>query len=69
MEVESQPSKGRDGAISALNEAIEALNPAKISSIPPIARAIFGSVSILLTTIRVCLTASFTTIYSGLTPS
>jgi len=42
-------------AISALNEAIEALNPAKISSIPLTAKAVFGSVRTLLTLIRVCL--------------
>jgi hypothetical protein len=53
MEAESQRPKGREGAISALNEAIEALNPAKMSSFPP-AKAVFGSVIILLTLIRVC---------------
>jgi len=36
-----------------LNAAIEALDFAKTSSIPP-AKAVFGSVTILLTTIRVC---------------
>jgi len=39
--------------MSALNEAIEALNPVKVSSFPP-ARAVFGSVTVLLTFIRVC---------------
>jgi hypothetical protein len=53
MESESQRPKGREGAISALNEAIEALNPTKVSSLPP-AKAVFGSVSVLLTLIRVC---------------
>ena len=52
MEAESQRSKGRDGAISALNTAIEALDLAKISNVTQ-AKAVFGSASILLTTIRV----------------
>ena len=52
MEAESQRPKRREDAISALNEAIEALNPVKISSFPP-ARAVFGSATILLTLIRV----------------
>jgi hypothetical protein len=53
METEPQRPEGREGAISALNEAIEALNPAKVSSFPP-AKAVFGSVTVLLTLIRVC---------------
>ena len=48
-----QRPEGREGAISALNEAVEDLNPAKTSNIPP-AKAVFGSVAILLTTVRVC---------------
>ena len=53
MEAESQRPKGRDGAISALNMAIEALNLAKeLSSITP-AKAVFGSVSVILTMIKV----------------
>jgi len=51
--VESQRPKGREDAISALNEAIDGLNPVKTSSFPP-AKAIFGSVTVLLTLIRVC---------------
>ena len=54
MEAKSQRPKGREDAIPALNKAIEALNLAKISSIPPIAEAIFGSVRTLLRLIRVC---------------
>ena len=55
MEVESQrPNlRGREGAMSVLNAAIEALNLAKeLSSITP-AKAIFGSVSVTLSMIRV----------------
>ena len=45
--------KGRNGALSSLNVTIEALNLAKeISGIAP-AKAAFGSVSALLTMIRV----------------
>jgi len=53
MEAKPQPPKGRDGTLSSLNIAIEAMNLAKeISSITP-AKAVFGSVSILLTMVRV----------------
>jgi len=53
MEAESQRPKGREGAISALNVAIEAVNLAKeISSITP-AKAVFGSVGVVLTMTRV----------------
>ena len=53
MEAESQRPKGRDGNISALNATIEALNFAKeLSSITP-AKAVFGSVSVILVAIRV----------------
>jgi hypothetical protein len=52
MEADSQRPKGQEGAIAALNEAIEALNPVKISSFPP-AKAVFGSVIVLLALIRV----------------
>jgi len=53
MEVESQRPKEREGAASELNAAIEALNLAKeVSSVTP-ARAVFGSVSIILTMIKV----------------
>jgi len=52
-QVESQRPKGRKDAMSALNAAIEALSPVKTSSFPP-AKAVFGSVTVLLTFIRVC---------------
>jgi len=53
MTDKSQRPKERDGALSSLNVAIEGLNLAKeLSSITP-AKAVFGSVSVLLTMIRV----------------
>jgi hypothetical protein len=53
MVFDSLQSKGRDRTISTLNVTIEVLNLAKeVSSIAP-AKAIFGTVSILLTLIRV----------------
>ena len=53
MEAKSQRPKGRESTISALDASIEVLNLAKeISSITP-AKAVFGSVSVILTTIRV----------------
>ena len=53
MDPKSQ--RRRDGALSSLNVAIEAVNLAKeISSITP-AKGVFGSVSIVLTMIRVSL--------------
>jgi hypothetical protein len=53
MEADSQRPKGRDGTILALNMAIETLNLAKeVSSIMP-AKAVFGSVSIILAMLRV----------------
>ena len=59
MEAKSQRAKGRDGAISALNVAIETLNLAKeVSSITP-AKAVFGSVSVILTMIKVSLLLFF----------
>ena len=39
--------------MSTLNAAIGALDPAKIPSFPP-AKAVFDSVTVLLTFIRVC---------------
>jgi hypothetical protein len=49
MEAESQRPNEREGTISALNAAIEAMNLAKeLSSITP-AKAVFGSVSVILT--------------------
>ena len=53
MDANSQQPKGRDGALSLLNTAIEALNIANdLSSITP-AKAVFSSVGTLLTMIRV----------------
>ena len=49
----SQGPKRREDTMSTLNAAIGALDPAKISSFPP-AKAVFGSVTALLTLIRVC---------------
>ena len=51
-----QPEKGkdRDPVLSVLNATIDALNIAeKIATIAP-AQAVFGSVSILLTVVKVC---------------
>jgi len=53
MEVESQRPKGRESVISELNTAIEALDLAKDASGIAPAKAVFGSVSIILATIRV----------------
>ena len=53
MDTKPQRPKGRESAISVLNEAIKDLNPAKISNIPP-AEAAFDSVTVLLTLIKVC---------------
>ena len=53
MEAESQRPKEREGTVLVLNTAIGALNLAKeLSSITP-AQAVFGSVSVVLTMIRV----------------
>ena len=53
MVSKSQQQKGRDGAVSKLNEAIEDLNRAEeATSIAP-AKTAFGSTSALLPTIRV----------------
>ena len=68
MEAKSQQPKGREDAISALNEAIKALDLAKeLSSIAP-AKTVFGSINTLLTLIRVC-SCSPTTIFSRFTPN
>jgi len=53
MEAESQQPNERKGATSALNAAIETLNLAKTSCFPP-AKAILGTVVVVLTLIRVC---------------
>ena len=53
MDANSQRLKGRDGVLSLLNAAIEALNIADdLSSITP-AKVVFASVGTLLTMIRV----------------
>ena len=53
MDAISPRPKGQDGVLSALNVAIEGLNLAKeISSVTP-AKAVFGSVSVLLAMIRI----------------
>ena len=59
MAAKPQQPKGQDGTISSLNIAIEAMNLAKeVSSITP-AKAVFGSVSILITMVRVCFLVSY----------
>ena len=53
MTDKSQQPKGRDGVLSSMNMAIDGLNLAKeLSSITP-AKAVFGSVAVLLTMIKV----------------
>ena len=53
MTNKSQQPKGRDGILSPLNVAIDGLNLAKeLSSATP-AKAVFGSVAVLLTMIKV----------------
>ena len=53
MTDKSQQPKGRDGVLSTLDLAIDALNLAKeVSSVTP-AKAVFGTVAILLAMIRV----------------
>ena len=59
MELKSQRPKEWEGSVSMLSATIEALNLAKeISSIMP-AKVVFGSVSIILTMIRVSFPLSF----------
>ena len=53
MEAESQRPKGRKKTISALNVAIETLNLAKEVSVITPAKAVLGSVSVILVMIRV----------------
>jgi len=53
MDAKSQRPKEREGVLSSLNVAIEGLNLAKeIAAVAP-AKAAFGSVSVLLTMVRV----------------
>ena len=49
----SQPPNGRDGLLSTLDVVIQALSLAKDSCGIPPAQVVFGSVTILLTMIRV----------------
>jgi len=53
MEVGSQRPKEREDVISVLNTAIEALNLTENASAIAPAKAIFDSVSVILSTIRV----------------
>ena len=54
MDTKSQQMKGGDAALSSLNSAIETLDLAEqIARIDPPAEAVFGSVSAVLTIIRV----------------
>ena len=54
MATTSQPPKERENVVSLLNSAIDGINLAeKISSITP-AKAVFGTVNVLLTMIKVC---------------
>ena len=54
MDANSRQQKRQDNTLSLLNAAIEAMNLAKgLSSVTP-AQAVFGSVGVLLTMIRVC---------------
>jgi len=55
MDAKTQRPKDREGAISALNAAVEVLNLIKEAASVTPAKAAFGSVSMLLTMIRVCL--------------
>jgi len=60
MEVGSQPPKEREDATSALNTAIQTLNLAKDASAIAPAKTIFGSVRVIISTVRVgFLLASF----------
>jgi hypothetical protein len=53
MDTKSRGSKRQDVTLSALNAAIEAMNLAKeVSGVTP-AKAIFGSVGVILAMIRV----------------
>ena len=55
MDAKSRRPKGRDNIVSALNVTIDALNLAKeIASVAP-AKAVFGTVTVILTTIKVSL--------------
>ena len=68
MDVKSRRRKRQDNTLSLLNAAIDATNLAKevMSGTP--AKAIFGSVGIILTTIRVSF-LPFSDVLSGFTPN
>lgn len=53
MAAKTQKLEGRDAAFSSLNAAVEALNLAKEITGFAQAKAVFGSVGLLLTLIRV----------------
>ena len=54
MASKSQRPKGKENVVSLLSAAIEAINLAEnLSSITP-AKAVFGTVNVLLTMIKVC---------------
>jgi len=53
MEVGSQQPREREDAILVLNTAIQTLNLAKDASAIAPAKTVFGSVSVILSTIRV----------------
>lgn len=55
MDPRSQPPKEREDVISSLNAAIEAMNLAEKTSNIKLAKAVLGSVGVLLTMIRVCI--------------
>jgi hypothetical protein len=58
MATKSKQQNRRDGVLLSLNAAIEAMNLAKeVSTMTPV-KAVFGSVSILLTMIRVRFSSS-----------
>lgn len=59
MKADPQRSKEREGTISALNVAIEALNLAKGVSNIMAARVVFDSVSVILVMIKVSLLLGF----------
>ena len=54
MAIKSRRPKGRENAVSLLNSAVDAINLAEnLSSITP-AKAVFGTVNVLLTMIKAC---------------
>ena len=65
MDAKSKKSKRRDDVLSSLNVVIEGLDVAeKLASITP-ARAVFSTVGVILTMIRV----SFLLLYGSLLPA